>query len=172
MNCKDGTLSMAAQICELLNILDNQRYAASLDIFNGSSLGQHFRHILDFYKSIVKGNHLGHIDYSDRERSAQVEVDAAYAKKAFDHILIAVKGLDEQKRIAVKADFSNYTDEDRPMVESSIGRELMFAYDHALHHLAIIKIGIRTSMPDIQLDEALGVAPATVKFRKGKAASE
>ena len=168
MNCKDGTFSMAAQIFELLNLLDNQGYAASLDVFHGSSLGQHFRHILDFYKSIIKGNHLGHIDYSDRERSTQVEIDIAYAKNAIDHVIKAIKDLDEQKPILVKADFSHHVKEDRPMVESSIGRELMFAYDHALHHLAMIMIGIRTSLPGIQINEALGVAPATLKYRNDK----
>lgn len=168
MNCKDGTFSMAIQIFGLLNLLDNHHYAAPLDVFNGSSLGKHFRHILDFYKSIIKGNYSGYIDYSDRERSTQVELDTACAKNAFDHILMAIKDLDEQKSISVRADFSHQVKEDRPLVESSIGRELMFAYDHALHHLAMIKIGIRASMPGIQIDEALGVAPATLKYENGK----
>ena len=39
----------------------------------------------------------------------------------------------------------------------------MFAYDHALHHLAIIKMGLLSAFPQIKVDENMGVSPATLK---------
>jgi hypothetical protein len=38
-------------------------------------------------------------------------------------------------------------------------------YDHAVHHLAIIKIGIRCSFPQWIIDRDLGVSPSTLKAR-------
>ena len=171
MNCTEGTQYMTTQICSLLKLIDDEDYSKPLDIFNGSTLGQHFRHILDFYNMVLKGVVENEIDYSKRERNPKVELDTAYANNAFCEVAQQVAVLDEQKSIQVRADFSNYHDENRPTVPSSVGRELMFAYDHAVHHLAIIKIGIRSTLPHLKLDENLGVAPATIKFQKGESAS-
>jgi hypothetical protein len=66
----------------------------------------------------------------------------------------------------VKADFSADQRDARPIVQSSIGRELLFAYDHAVHHLAIIRIGIKAACPDVLLPASVGVAPATVKYHQ------
>ena len=49
---------------------------------------------------------------------------------------------------------------------SSVGRELGFAAHHAIHHLAMIKIGLRCHFPHIQIDRDLGVSPSTIKARK------
>ena len=167
MNCIDGTHSMTIQITNLLKGIDNQNYAKPLEVFNGSTLGQHFRHILDFYRCLVNGAQTGMIDYASRTRDPQIEQNASYARQAFLEIAKAVEQLDASTPIPVKADFSDKDDLKRPIVDSSLGRELMFAYDHAVHHLALIKIGLQLGLPQLQIDENLGVAPSTIKFRAG-----
>lgn len=155
---------MIDQITAVLSNMRDEEYAAPLDIFNGSSIGQHFRHILNFYQCVLKGVEDHVVDYSKRVRDAQAECDTCYTQEAFAAISSAVGTLQEEAAIAVKADFSADQSLGRPMVQSSIGRELMFAYDHAVHHLAIIKIGLRVVCPHLELDERVGVAPATLKY--------
>jgi hypothetical protein len=53
----------------------------------------------------------------------------------------------------------------RPMATSSIGRELLYAYDHAVHHLAIIKLGIKAEIPDVEIDSNIGVAASTLRHQ-------
>ena len=49
MNCKQGTKYIISKIVDLLDVLEDEKYRQSLSIFNGSSIGQHLRHIADFY---------------------------------------------------------------------------------------------------------------------------
>jgi hypothetical protein len=51
---------------------------------------------------------------------------------------------------------------------SSIGREMQYAFDHAVHHLAIIRIGAEIHCPEIVCDPELGVAPSTLKYQKAR----
>ncbi len=164
MNCKEGNRNIIFQINTLLGQMDNETYARPLAIFKGSSLGQHFRHIMDFYHCLLKGASLGTVDYANRDRNLLAESDVEYAKNTFDEIVASIDQLAENLTIQVRGDFSSQISSDRPILLSSIGRELMFAYDHAVHHLAMIKIGIETTAPQIQMEENLGVAPSTVKY--------
>lgn len=165
MTCKEATLNMASQIKTLLQEMDAADYARPLEIFKGSTLGQHFRHIIDFYRCLLRDVNQGIVDYGDRERETDVETDPGYAIHALNEITGKIELLQEQQSLQVRADFSTHESEGRPLVFSSIGRELMFAYDHAVHHLAIIRIGLRVALPDLLFDENLGVAPSTVKYR-------
>ncbi|MEM8908675.1 MAG: hypothetical protein AAGD05_12570 [Bacteroidota bacterium] len=167
MNSKDGTLQMAGKILNLLEKIDDAAYRKALPVFSGSSLGNHFRHIFDFYRCLLQGIEEQLIDYSSRERDPQIELQTAAAIRAFEAVQSAVVELDDNCPVAVRADFAG---EHRPLVDSSIGRELMFAYDHAIHHLAMIKIGLGTHFPHIQIDENLGVAPSTLKNQSGEQA--
>lgn len=166
MNCKEGTRHLCSQICELLEKLDAPIYAQPVSLFNGTSIGQHFRHILDFYTSVFKGIPGGIIDFSKRERSPSVEQSPEVAAAAFRQIINKLEAINPQEKIQVRADFSSTSEAGRPLIHSSIARELMFAYDHAVHHMAMIRIGIQHLLPEFYLDEAFGLAPATVKYRK------
>ncbi|MBK7410731.1 MAG: hypothetical protein IPJ40_23365 [Saprospirales bacterium] len=60
-----------------------------------------------------------------------------------------MKALDENAALPVQADFIPEEEAPRPTVQSSVGRELMYAFDHAVHHLAIVKMGLRQAQPDL-----------------------
>lgn len=168
MNCKEGVRQIAGQIVELLDGIERPDYARPLNVFNGSTLGQHFRHILEFYRCLLDGVEEGLIDYAGRRRDPRIEQDPRHAQIAFQDIMQAISRLDEEKTVLTKADFSSAEGDARPLVRSSVGRELMFAYDHAVHHLALIEIGLRLGVSKAKVDPNLGVAPSTVKYRAGK----
>lgn len=166
MSCKEGNQAIIAKMISLLETIDNQLYAQPLDVFKGSSIGQHFRHILDFYICLIKGNQVGIIDYANRDRNPLAESDVLFTKQAFHQIAEKIMQFTDDEAIRVRGDFSMDVTE-RPELISSVGRELMFAYDHAVHHLAMIKIGIEIAMPQIKMDHNIGVAPSTIKHRNG-----
>jgi hypothetical protein len=166
MNCKQGTQIIIHQIVDLLYKIDRSSFEQPLALFNNSSIGQHFRHILDFYTCLEKGIHYSRIDYADRERDLQVEKDPLYAAASFEQVAAKILSLDEQSAIEVIADFSSELNETRPVVQSTIAREMMYAYDHAVHHLAMIKMGLKVSNPNVIIDDEVGVAPSTLKHWK------
>ncbi len=166
MNCKQGTNTIIHQIIELLESIDNRSYIEPLALFKGSTIGQHFRHILDFYNCLVQGAESGLIDYALRERNLLVETDTDFAHQCFRKVASAIQQFKENAGVEIQADFTAENNAFRPIVSSSVGRELMFAYDHAVHHLAMIKMGLRVAFPGIHVEENVGVAPSTLMHWK------
>lgn len=165
MDFKQGSTQMIHQITGLLGSISKEQYSKELEIFKGSTLGQHFRHILDFYLVLLNHYKSGLVDYTLRKRDIKLESDPSYAMKTFEEVLGKVEHLDEQTPLKVKADILYCSEGERPLIPTSIGRELMYAYEHAVHHLAIIRIGIENAFPDLEIAKEVGIAPATIKYR-------
>lgn len=168
MNAKQGTILIAAQMTALLERLDEATFTQPLRIFHGSSIGQHFRHILEFYTCLFEGALRARVDYGSRKRNHSLSESPRAALAVLDYIADTVKKQDEYQWLSVESEFSDDCVEHakRPVYMSSMGRELQYAFDHAVHHLAIIRIGLEVCFPAIPVDEDLGVAPSTLKYKK------
>ena len=168
MNAKQGTILLTAQVAGLLERLDKTAYTQPLRLFNGSSIGQHVRHIIECYTCLLDGVRPAHVDYGSRKRNAALSDCPNAALAALDYIAVTVKRLDEHQWLNVASEFPEgpVAREDRPVYISSMGRELQFAFDHAIHHLAIIRMGLECHFPEIPVDADLGLAPSTLKYRK------
>lgn len=162
MQAKDALLLTIHQVSDLLQQLEPHEYRKPLPEFDGSSLGQHFRHILEFFICLERGIPSGVIDYASRERNILLEDSPGIANASLHSFAETLENLQPSLSVALKAEFGGV---DRPCYESTVGRELAFVYDHAIHHLAIIKIGLRCHFPRIQADRDLGVSPSTIKAR-------
>lgn len=161
--CASSSQTIFAQVIEILNKISDEHFSQPLTVFNGSTVGQHFRHILDFYNCVLIGANHGELNYSNRDRSPSIENNTELARNAFLQLQQNIDSLTDDTTLTVVTDF--HTDEQKcnVVVKSSVGRELMYAYDHAVHHLAIIKIGIRENFEYIGIDKQIGVAPSTIK---------
>jgi uncharacterized damage-inducible protein DinB len=166
MNCKQGTDIILRQMTGLLEKLDEDIYAKPLELFNGSSIGQHFRHVLDFYDCLFKGLAAGRIDYTGRQRDVRMEQEPLYAACIMEAYARQAAEVEESHTVEILADFSSDFNEERPAVQSTVARELMFAYDHAVHHLAMIKMGLKVTANKVEVNPEIGVAPSTLKHWK------
>ncbi len=165
MNTIQANQAILQQMIDLVNALDNPTYRQALESFNGSSIGQHFRHIIGFYQCIFNcDNHT--IDYSRRERNKTIETENQTAISVLNQLQSNINKINATNQVNVLTDFSSNFSTDRDIVNSTYGRELMYAFDHAIHHLAIIKIGLKVHFPKIAVDENLGVAPSTIQYQK------
>lgn len=166
MNSKQGNAAIITQIRHLLDQLPQPAYTLPLEVLHGSSIGQHFRHILDFYQCLLRDIPTGTVNYAHRDRNPLMESLPEAAGEAFVMLSETIQTLDEDCSLEVLGDFSTQDSNDqRPVLHSSVGRELMYAHDHAVHHLALIRIGIKEAAPGIGFDPHLGYAPATVQHR-------
>jgi uncharacterized damage-inducible protein DinB len=163
MQAKTALLHTIHQITDLLDQLEAHEYRRPLPEYNGSTLGQHFRHILEFFICLKKGLPEGVVDYASRERNLLYEDSPGIAKAALESFAETLERLEPEQNLLFVAEFGN---QERPAYQSTLGRELAFVYDHAIHHLAIIKIGLHCQFPHIQTDRDLGVSPSTIKARK------
>ncbi|MDG2312138.1 MAG: hypothetical protein P8L64_07110, partial [Flavobacteriales bacterium] len=51
-------------------------------------------------------------------------------------------------------------------IDTTVERELAYCLDHAIHHLAIIKISLIESRIDLKMESNLGVASSTLRYRE------
>lgn len=143
--------------------MESHLYTEPLEVLNQASLGQHVRHIHDFYKALAEGVASGLIDYNSRERNELIELSMDVAIEHMEQLMERFQNIDESQLISVIC--SEGFKEEKSPITSSIGRELMYGYDHAIHHLALIRIGFE-SVHQEKLPPYFGVACSTLSFQK------
>ncbi|MEQ1745921.1 MAG: hypothetical protein ABMA02_10870 [Saprospiraceae bacterium] len=162
MKAETALLTIVQQINHVINQLEPEDYRMPLPEFEHNSLGQHFRHILEFFQCLEQGVGSGIIDYAARNRNPLYESNPDMASAAFGAFASALTVFEADVPVRVRAEFGS---DDRPSYDSTVGRELLFVYDHAVHHLAIVKIGLNCRFPHLQVEKDLGVSPSTIKAR-------
>ena len=168
MDAREGTLLITRQMFALLDTMPKYVYTRPVSLFHGSTVGQHFRHILEFYTCLLEGSNSDYVNYGSRQRNEAISEDPYVAKEVLDAITSAIQHLEPGRIVKVQSEFSEM-DDDHPIYMSSIGRELQYAFDHAVHHLAIIRMGVEAHFPEVPVDPDLGVAPSTLKHRRTQA---
>jgi hypothetical protein len=56
-------------------------------------------------------------------------------------------------------------------IDTTFFRELAYNIEHAVHHMAIVKIGVREVAPYITLDKDFGVAASTIRHKEAIASA-
>ena len=161
MHLQNAIRNLCEQLSATLTLLSDDQYSSSLEILSGASIGQHLRHITDMFECLQQGLGNGTVNYEARQRDRKVETDKVWAM----HILGMVSdGLQLQNfPLLLFAGFNENSD-DQIELQTNYYRELAYNLEHAIHHLAIIKIGIRALIA-IELPADFGVASSTIKFR-------
>jgi uncharacterized damage-inducible protein DinB len=164
MNLKDASVNILNQLSTLLHQLDSITYTAPLDLLSGSSIGMHIRHIVEFYDCLLKGAAHEIIDYDARKRDILLETDRTYT---LDFIQRAIERLQvfeaENQTFLLLFSLSPDTQTE---IATTFKRELAYNIEHAIHHMAIIKIAVKQYHPTIILAEGFGVAYATIKYQR------
>ena len=124
-----------------------------------STIGQHIRHILEFYTCLL--NSIKTVSYDLRDRDFLLEKDPKKALQVCDTIIQKLESNHSDYTLKVVYQQSFATE---CCVTSSFSRELVYCFDHTVHHLAIIKPTIKAKLPHIKLPEHFGIAPSTVAY--------
>ncbi|MBN1987726.1 MAG: DinB family protein [Prolixibacteraceae bacterium] len=153
------------QLKEMLQSINNENYTRQNEILSGSSVGQHIRHILEFYLLLVSGSFSGTISYDKRQRDIRIEKDQQFAIQTIDRLLQGIDTLDETLAVKFEGDFTaDGTAQNSTL--SSVGRELAYCIEHSIHHQAIIKAGLIVLGLSELTNENFGVAYSTIRYRE------
>lgn len=148
----------------LLISLKDEDYTRKVPNVFSSTVGGHYRHCLDHFQSLLQGLDADEINYDRRERNPRTENDRAFALGETNRILhayasIATPFLDCPINVRSKV---NYADDAAPLIGSTVGRELMYAVAHTIHHYALI--AVVCAMLEIRVPAGFGVAPSTLQY--------
>ena len=157
------------QLKDLIQVLKIELYNKESDVLSGATIGQHIRHILEFYLLLVSGSFSGTISYDKRERDMRIETDPAFALVIIERLLSGINTLDESQIIKFEGDLSS-NGASNNIISSSVGRELVYCIEHSIHHQAIIKAGlIDLGMKEVVNDQ-FGLAYSTIRYRNDSCA--
>jgi hypothetical protein len=151
------------QLIDLLNDLDSVVYKEALRPLHYSTVGQHVRHITEFYLCALKGYENGMIDYDARERNILIEIDKDFTVETLQNVKHQLQKLKSDALLILKSKFGGDEAMDIP---SSFFRELTYLIEHTIHHLAIIKIGLNEVYPEINISKNFGVAHSTIRYQE------
>lgn len=157
------------QLSEMLQIISTEQYTQKSEILSGSSVGQHIRHILEFYLLLVSGSFSGTISYDKRQRDHRIEENPGFALEIISHLLKGIETLDVNQDVKFEGDFTTDGSRDN-FIASSVGRELAYCIEHSIHHQAIIKAGLIDLGLSAIACENFGVAYSTIRYRENQCA--
>src|SRR5215469_11466022 len=80
----------------LLFELSDYNYSRSVAAPFNASVGQHYRHVLEHFHSLIVGVRAGEVNYDARERNPRLESEVTYASIATCDVLRALKNYTEE----------------------------------------------------------------------------
>ena len=161
IECQENLVSLAA----LVEKLNAEQYQFPSSYLSGASIGQHIRHVLEFYTCLSRAfNEGGDVNYDQRKRDLLIEKEPEEANKVIEQVISWLSSEKIKGEIQLKAAYT-VTKDQTCTIPSSFQRELAYCLEHSIHHQALIKIGLFEQGLSRLIDPEFGVAPSTIKFR-------
>lgn len=165
MNISKACVQILNQLVDLVHQLDPCDFSKPSEALSKSTVGQHLRHTLEFFICFEEGFDKGVINYDKRGHDKLIETDKFIALAALQRITGFVESLNENKRLLLEVGYDLHSDE-CVTIETNATRELVYNIEHAVHHMAIMKIGIREVAPYVKIPSDFGVAASTVRYKQ------
>ena len=149
----------------LLTQLRDEAYTRKVSVAFNATIGGHYRHCLDHFRSLIDSAMEGDLNYDHRERGTLIEKDRFAALNATREIREQYEQLDptflgRPLNVICK---TSYTTSGSQVSPSTVGREIMYSVAHAVHHYALI--GVMCGVMGLKIPLGFGVAPSTLKHQ-------
>lgn len=151
----------------LLKMIPPTAYTHPCPILSGGTIGQHVRHILEFYQCLANADDI--LCYELRSRSLEVEKDLSAARSLTSQLLAILPRkltCTDQGKDRLKLSTNGLQNpSDITWLSSTFERELIFCIEHSIHHKALIKVGLKSIGMEHLVSDTYGVSPATIAHR-------
>lgn len=147
------------QLSVLLQQMTDEFYTMPVTELGGASVGEHIRHIIELYECLLSRYDEGVVNYDDRKRDKTLQNSKAAASDRIEVVSAAL--LKQNKNLILQQMVGGSIME----FESNYYRELLYNFEHTIHHQALIKVAL-INIKDIAISEDFGVAPSTLEYRK------
>ncbi len=165
MNLNIACGNILTQLTNLVNQLSEQDFIKPVDSLGHSTVGQHLRHTLEFFICLEQGFESGLINYDKRAHDKLIESDKFIALATLNKISDFILSQSSNRALKLEAGY-DLDKEEFIAIETNYLRELIYNIEHAVHHMAIMKIGIREIAPAIKLPHDFGIAASTIRYQE------
>lgn len=132
-----------------------------------ATVGQHLRHTLEFFICLQSGYEKSVINYDNRARNTSMEVDKHVALNTIQDIQHFISSHPQDKPLTLEVGYMPDSDHCES-INTTFFRELTYNIEHAVHHMAIMKIGLREVASYVNISAEFGVAISTLRHRKSE----
>jgi uncharacterized damage-inducible protein DinB len=155
-------LSILSQLEDVVENLSDKDFIKPCPSLGDVTIGQHLRHTIEFFLCLESGFRQRVVNYDKRAHDKLIEGDRSLALAAIARIRTFVTSA-HAENLRLEVGFDRYS-EDVVTIDTNFYRELSYNIEHAVHHMAIMKIGIREIAPYVQLPDDFGIAVSTLRY--------
>jgi uncharacterized damage-inducible protein DinB len=166
MNLFQYSYNILDQLSFVIKNLDTADFSKPTEVLSKSSIGQHVRHVIEFFECFLKGYESGIVNYDKRDHDKILENNQDLALRKLGGIKKILRSADGCKNLFLELSYDNSDASDRTLINTNFQRELAYNIEHAVHHMAIIKIGLRELRPEMILPYDFGIAASTLKYEQ------
>lgn len=145
---------------DLLKKISAKMYTQSIPSLDGSTIGGHTRHIIEFLEILLNSYHTNQINYDERQRNLDLEKSPEKAIQAISEILSSINL--PNKNLIMHQTVGNVSLE----IPTNFFRELLYNIEHCIHHQALIKVAFNEIKMSHLLNKNFGIAPSTIQYRE------
>jgi hypothetical protein len=142
-----------------LSLLNQTEFTTPIKGLSGSTIGEHTRHIIELFQCLYQGYADGNVNYDTRARNKHLQTQVDAALEALSVIIQQLPLPDKKLTLWYQLDTT------AEAMNTSFYRELLYNFEHCVHHQALIKVGL------VELEKScakagFGVAVSTARFRE------
>ena len=171
MQLKEVSARILDQLIKVTGQLEDQAFRQPLKVLSDNTIGKHIRHIIEFYDLMILGINSGEVNYDQRSHDRVIEENRLLAIEKMNSLKLEIEKIASDSPLKLKANYSLNKEEPFEII-TSYYRELQYNIEHAIHHMAIIKIAIISEFTDVQIPEGFGIAYSTIKYEKDKTCAQ
>lgn len=171
MQLKQVSARILDQLIHVSQQLGDGEFREALDVLSQNTIGKHIRHIIEFYDLMILGINSGEINYDQRSHDKVIEENRTMAIEKMNALKLEIEKISGDSDLKLKANY-NLASNDPIEIRTSYFRELQYNIEHAIHHMAIIKIAIINAFPRVEIPDGFGIAYSTIKYEKDKACAQ
>ena len=167
MNLKVAASDLLDQLEGIIDQLSEEDFRTPVEILSSSSIGQHVRHTLEFFICLMDASNEGVINYDKRKHDKFIQEDKNLARSVIKSIREFIDKVNENKQLTLEMEYGISDDEvEVNNVPTNYERELAYNIEHAVHHMALMKVGIISQFSYVEIPPYFGVASSTVRYNK------
>ncbi|SFS69558.1 DinB family protein [Lutibacter maritimus] len=153
------------ELKKLVIKLSDQEYTYGSKLLSNATIGQHVRHILEFYQSVLDGLDSKIINYDNRKRNLLIETNKDVVIEVIESICSKLTMEFSDALCYLEGNFSE-NEKNETLIKTTVFRELAYCLEHSIHHQALIKVGLLELNKASFIDENFGLAPATIRYKR------
>ena len=169
MNLKQALIYNLEELQSSVQILTNEEYTSKMEILSGSSIGQHYRHLIEFLLCLNESLISGVVDYDARKRDLEIEESPVVALQKIEAIKEWLENEKGNRNLSLHVSYG-YENPEETILDTDLFRELAYNLEHCVHHMALIKIGFRQLGKQHALSSHFGVASSTTRHHQSSKA--